>query len=98
MSNTQNPPCRKLVLDAGPLLALSPLRGLAESFVTVPQVLEELKDARAREHLARLGASYGINIEVATPDAVSLTEGIFFENRSSGRSLLGSNCKGEANR
>ncbi|KAJ7572507.1 Nin one binding Zn-ribbon like-domain-containing protein [Mycena floridula] len=66
------PHCKKLILDAGPLLSLSPLRGLAETFVTAPQVLAELKDRRAREHLERLGSQYGINIEVMTPDPASL--------------------------
>jgi RNA-binding protein NOB1 len=67
--------CKKLVLDAGPLLSLSPLRGLAETFVTVPQVLSELKDRRAKEHLERLGSHYGVKLEAMSPDAVSLAAG-----------------------
>lgn len=67
--------CKKLVLDAGPLLSLSPLRGLAETFVTVPQVLAELKDRKAREHLEKLASNYGIKIEVMSPDPVSLATG-----------------------
>lgn len=72
-----NPPrCKNLVLDAGPLLSLSPLRGLAETYLTVPQVLAELKDKRAREHFERLGLSSGVKIEVKSPDAASLAHGM----------------------
>jgi PIN domain of ribonuclease len=74
-SSTHNVACRNLVLDAGPLLMLSPLRGLAETFVTVPQVLEELKDKRAREHFEKLGLIAGVNVKVQSPDPVSLAHG-----------------------
>ena len=69
------PHCKNLVLDAGPLLSLSPLRGLASTYLTVPQVLDELKDKRAREHFERLGLSAGVKIEVRSPDAASLAHG-----------------------
>lgn len=69
------PACKSLVLDAGPLLSLSPLRGLAEHFLTVPQVLSELKDKNAREHFERLGMVTGVRIEVKEPDAASLVKG-----------------------
>lgn len=76
MSSTDSKPaCKSLVLDAGPLLALSPLRGLAETFYTVPQVLNELRDKRAREHFERLGLSAGVKIQVQSPDAKSLAHG-----------------------
>jgi RNA-binding protein NOB1 len=58
--------CKNLVLDAGPLLSLSPLRGLADKYYTVPQVLAELKDKRAQEHFERLGLQ---------ADAASLAHG-----------------------
>lgn len=76
-SNLQKPACRHLVLDAGPLLSLSPLRGLAENYYTVPQVLDELKDNRAREHFEKLGLSAGVKVEVQRPDAKSLAHGMF---------------------
>ncbi|KAJ6515597.1 Nin one binding Zn-ribbon like-domain-containing protein [Mycena sanguinolenta] len=66
------PRCKNLVLDAGPLLSLSPLRGLAETYLTVPQVLAELKDKRAREHFERLGLNAGVKVEVVSPDPASL--------------------------
>jgi RNA-binding protein NOB1 len=75
MTAVQQPKCKTLVLDAGPLLSLSPLRGLAETYVTVPQVLSELKDKNAKEHLERLGLNYGIKIEVKSPDPASLATG-----------------------
>lgn len=71
------PACKSLVLDAGPLLSLSPLRGLAETFYTVPQVLDELKDRRAREHFEKLGLIAGVKIQVQSPDAASLSHGMF---------------------
>lgn len=69
------PRCKNLVLDAGQLLSLSPLRGLAEIYLTVPQVLDELKDKRAREHFERLGLSAGVQVDVRNPDAASLAHG-----------------------
>ena len=75
MSTAQEHKCKKLVLDAGPLLSLSPLRGLANSFFTVPQVLSELKDSRARAHFERLGLMSGVKIEVRSPDPASLSHG-----------------------
>lgn len=66
------PRCRNLVLDAGPLLSLSPLRGLAETYITVPQVLGELKDKRARDHFEQLGLLSGVKVKVQSPDAASL--------------------------
>lgn len=75
-SSTHNVACRNLVLDAGPLLMLSPLRGLAETFITVPQVLEELKDKRAREHFEKLGLMAGVNVKVQSPDPASLAHGM----------------------
>lgn len=68
-------PVKYLVLDSGPLLSLSPLRGLAETYVTVPQVLDELKDKRAREHFDRLGLSAGVKVLVQSPDPASLAHG-----------------------
>jgi RNA-binding protein NOB1 len=70
------PRCKKLVLDAGPLLSLSPLRGLAETYLTVPHVLAELKDNRAREHFERLGLMSGVKVEIRSPDAASLSHGV----------------------
>ena len=75
MDAPRKPKCKHLVLDAGPLLSFTPLRGLAESYYTVPQVLAELRDKRAREHLERLGLLSGVNILIKSPDAASLSHG-----------------------
>lgn len=75
MDTAKKPKCKHLVLDAGPLLSLTPLRGLAESYYTVPQVISELKDKRAREHLERLGLLSGVNVVIKSPDAASLSHG-----------------------
>ncbi|KAJ7752749.1 Nin one binding Zn-ribbon like-domain-containing protein [Mycena maculata] len=86
MSST--PRCKNLVLDAGPLLSLSPLRGLAETYLTVPQVLAELKDKRAREHFERLGLNSGVKIEVVAPDAASLATVIQWAKKTGDYAVL----------
>ncbi|KAF9464885.1 Nin one binding Zn-ribbon like-domain-containing protein [Collybia nuda] len=88
METPQPPRCKNLVLDAGPLLSLSPLRGLAETYLTVPQVLAELKDKRAREHFERLGLISGVKIEVRTPDAASLAHVIQWAKKTGDYSVL----------
>lgn len=74
-SASQAPTVTYLILDAAPLLALSPLRGLAKNYVTVPQVIAELRDKRAREHFEQLGLTEGVNVQVRNPDVVSLAKG-----------------------
>ncbi|KAI9000826.1 Nin one binding Zn-ribbon like-domain-containing protein [Trametes punicea] len=82
------PACKHLVLDAGPLLSLSPLRGLAETYYTVPQVLDELKDKRAREHFERLGLSAGVRIEVKGPSTASVAHVIQWAKKTGDYSVL----------
>ncbi|KAG6817854.1 hypothetical protein H0H87_001686 [Tephrocybe sp. NHM501043] len=82
------PRCKNLVLDAGPLLSLSPLRGLAETYITVPQVLAELKDKRAREHFEQLGLLSGVNVKVQSPDAASLAHVIQWAKKTGDYSVL----------
>ena len=77
MADVQKPKTKSLILDAGPLLSLSPLRGLASTYYTTPQVLAELKDGRAREHLEKLGLLSGVKVVVKSPDAASLNNGEF---------------------
>ncbi|KDR83968.1 hypothetical protein GALMADRAFT_236518 [Galerina marginata CBS 339.88] len=84
----KDPRCKKLVLDAGPLLSLSPLRGLADTYLTVPQVLAELKDNRAREHFERLGLLSGVKVEVRSPDAASLAHVIQWAKKTGDYSVL----------
>ncbi|QRV73279.1 20S-pre-rRNA D-site endonuclease NOB1 [Ceratobasidium sp. AG-Ba] len=83
-----SPYVRTLVLDAGPLLSLQPLRGLAERYVTVPQVMAELKDARVREHLERLELSSGVKLEVIEPDITSLAKVNAFSKKTGDYSVL----------
>lgn len=70
-----SPRIESLVLDAGPLLSLAPLRGVSKRYFTVPQVLGELKDERSRTHLENLGLSAGVNVETRSPDMLSLSKG-----------------------
>ncbi|KAF8238926.1 hypothetical protein L208DRAFT_1239580 [Tricholoma matsutake] len=88
MAATQLPRCKNLVLDAGPLLSLSPLRGLAETYLTVPQVLAELKDNRAREHFERLGLISGVKIEIKSPDSASLAHVIQWAKKTGDYAVL----------
>jgi RNA-binding protein NOB1 len=67
---------------------LSPLRGLAETFITVPQVLEELKDKRAREHFEKLGLMAGVNVKVQSPDPASIAHVIQFTKKTGDYSAL----------
>ncbi|KAF7970800.1 hypothetical protein HWV62_23090 [Athelia sp. TMB] len=71
-----------------PLLSLSPLRGLAATYLTVPQVLDELKDKHAREHFEQLGLSAGVKIEVRSPSAAALTYVIQFAKKTGDYSVL----------
>ncbi|KAG6903419.1 hypothetical protein C0995_005442 [Termitomyces sp. Mi166 len=82
------PRCKNLVLDAGPLLSLSPLRGLAETYITVPQVLAELKDKRARDHFEQLGLLSGVKVKVQSPDAASLAHTIQWAKKTGDYSVL----------
>lgn len=70
-------PVHTLVLDAGPILSLTPLRGMAKRFVAPPQVIAELKDEKARQYWDRIQAGLieGVEIEVKSPDAISLSKG-----------------------
>ncbi|KIJ69972.1 hypothetical protein HYDPIDRAFT_77681 [Hydnomerulius pinastri MD-312] len=83
-----HPRCKYLVLDSGPLLSLSPLRGLAETYLTVPQVLDELKDKRAREHFEKLGLSTGVRVNVQNPDPASLSQVIQFAKKTGDYAVL----------
>jgi len=69
------PNCIDLVLDAGPLLSQTPLRGIATTYYTVPQVISELRDQKAREHVERLALVAGINIQTRIPDSASMLKG-----------------------
>jgi RNA-binding protein NOB1 len=61
------------MLNATPLLLLTPLKRLAKIYVTTPQVLAELRDPRAREHFQKL-VTEGLDILVKSPDVGSYSE------------------------
>ncbi|XP_006456832.1 hypothetical protein AGABI2DRAFT_188646 [Agaricus bisporus var. bisporus H97] len=88
MNSIQKPKCKNLVLDAGPLLSLSPLRGLAETYYTTPQVLAELRDSRAREHFEKLGLLSGVKVAVKSPDATSISNVIQWAKKTGDYSVL----------
>lgn len=73
-STGQEPRIDSLVLDAGPLLAQLPLRGMAKKFYVPPMVMAELKDKKARDHLEFLKIG-GLDLEVREAGAESLAAG-----------------------
>ncbi|KAJ3120955.1 Nin1 binding protein [Nowakowskiella sp. JEL0407] len=48
------PTIKALVLDTAPFLTQTPLSHLAETFYTLPEVIDEIKDKAAREYIQRL--------------------------------------------
>lgn len=78
---------KHLILDAGPLLSLTPLRHLATTFHTTPAVLAELRDPRAREHWDRL-ALQGVDIRVAAPTAEAVAAVTAFAKKTGDYNVL----------
>ncbi|WVO16036.1 hypothetical protein L204_103701 [Cryptococcus depauperatus] len=78
-----------LILDAGPLLSLTPLRHLATSFHTTPFVLAELRDPKAREHWERLGLT-GVDVKVESPSAESMAKVVEFAKKTGDFAVLSS--------
>lgn len=78
-----------LILDAGPLLSLTPLRHLAQTFHTTPAVLAELRDPRAREHWDRL-ALQGVDVRVAPPTAEAVAAVTAFAKKTGDYNVLSS--------
>ena len=56
MASNEESKYRALVVDSGPIIRLSStaFRDRAESFYTVPAVLQEIRDSKARQHLEQL--------------------------------------------
>ncbi|WWC57654.1 uncharacterized protein I303_100187 [Kwoniella dejecticola CBS 10117] len=76
-----------LILDAGPLLSLTPLRHLSTSFHTTPMVLAELRDPKAREHWERLGLT-GVEVTVEHPTPQALTAVTAFAKKTGDYAVL----------
>ena len=87
-SSTAKTPVKNLILDAGPLLSLLPLRGTAQKFYTVPLVLNELRDKRAREHWERLKLVEGTEVIVREPGALALSKVIAFAKQTGDFAVL----------
>ncbi|KAG9017963.1 Nin1 binding protein [Tulasnella sp. 427] len=88
MSQSQIPKVDTLVLDAGPLIERKPLRGLANRYVTTPQVVQELKDPRVRQYFEQLSLLEGVNVEVKSPTAVSVSKVIATAKKTGDYSTL----------
>ena len=61
-----------LILDAGPLVSLTPLRHLAQAFHTTPMVVAELRDPKSRAHWQQLGLmGVDVKVEMPKPDVMA---------------------------
>jgi len=61
-----------LILDAGPLVSLTPLRHLAQVFHTTPMVVAELRDPKSRAHWQQLGLmGVDVKVEMPKPDVMA---------------------------
>ncbi|KAJ3036797.1 Nin1 binding protein, partial [Rhizophlyctis rosea] len=58
-----------LVLDTAPLIQTQPLVHLASHFITIPEVMREVRDARARQNLAVL--PFEIEIKIPSEEAIA---------------------------
>ncbi|KAI9634315.1 art-4 protein [Dioszegia hungarica] len=75
--SSAKPQIKHLILDAGPLLSLTPLRHLAEKLYTTPAVLAELRDPKAREYFKRIqGGMEGVNVEVVQPTGEAMARAV----------------------
>ncbi|WWD06274.1 hypothetical protein V865_004363 [Kwoniella europaea PYCC6329] len=88
-SSSSNTTIQHLILDAGPLLSLTPLRHLAGSFHTTPMVLAELRDPKAREHWERLGLT-GVEVTVENPSSEAMAAVTAFAKKTGDFSVLSS--------
>ncbi|WWC90133.1 uncharacterized protein L201_005066 [Kwoniella dendrophila CBS 6074] len=86
-NSSNNATIQHLILDAGPLLSLTPLRHLAKSFHTTPMVLAELRSPQAREHWERLGLT-GVSVTVENPSAQSMAAVTAFAKRTGDFAVL----------
>ena len=62
---------RALVVDSGPIIrltGLTALRSKASTYYTVPAVMQEIRDAKARQHLEQL--PFELQTREASPEAI----------------------------
>lgn len=78
---------KHLILDAGPLLSLTPLRHLSSSFHTTPMVLAELRDPKARQHWEHLKLT-GLDVRVEAPSAEAMAKVIAFAKKTGDFAVL----------
>lgn len=81
------PRLKHLILDAGPLLSLTPLRHLAETYHTTPAVLAELRDPKAREHWDRLALT-GVDVKVEQPQPEAMARAMAFARKTGDYAVL----------
>ncbi|TPX69551.1 hypothetical protein SpCBS45565_g02250 [Spizellomyces sp. 'palustris'] len=67
-----------LVVDAAPLIKGTPLGHLAERFITIPEVLKEIRDRQARQALAQLP----FDLETRVPSEEAMAAVISFSKKT----------------
>ncbi|KND04395.1 rRNA-binding endoribonuclease [Spizellomyces punctatus DAOM BR117] len=67
-----------LVVDAAPLIKGTPLGHLAEGFITIPEVLKEIRDRQARQALAQLH----FDLETRVPSEEAMAAVISFSKKT----------------
>lgn len=88
-SSRTEPRIESLVLDAGPLVTQSPLKGLAKTYYIPRSVVDELKDKRARDHLAWLQSEAGgCNVQVMEPGPAAMVAVTAFAKKTGDYSVL----------
>ncbi|KAI9289073.1 Nin one binding Zn-ribbon like-domain-containing protein [Umbelopsis sp. AD052] len=75
-----------LVIDSAPLLKGTPLRHLAQRFCTIPEVVGEIRDKNAREHIKKLP----FELELITPSDEAIKAVVDFSRKTGDFSTLSS--------
>ncbi|KAJ3001620.1 Nin1 binding protein, partial [Thoreauomyces humboldtii] len=73
-----------LIIDSAPLIKNTPISHLATRFVTIPEVVSEIRDKAARENLARLP----YDLETRVPSDESLAAVVAFAKRTGDYGVL----------
>ncbi|KAJ1962901.1 20S-pre-rRNA D-site endonuclease nob1 [Dipsacomyces acuminosporus] len=79
-SNNQGKPVVTLVVDTNPFVKGLPLDHIATKFVTVPEVVNELRSKSAKERFESLDLKYGVKLE--NPDAESMQAVVRFAKQT----------------
>ncbi|KAG8907001.1 serine/threonine-protein kinase M1 [Tulasnella sp. 403] len=77
-----------LILDANPIISRTPLRGLANRYLTTPHVVKELRDPRAREYFEQLSLMQGVDVEIRMPAVTALSKVVALAKKTGDYAVL----------